>query len=274
MLLFSFPAHSFEELANLKKLIRDWGHTTEDWLEYILEWRDRILEYEEQNLLDGRWSNQGPVYEHFWHGQQWKIPKKYEQQSEDLALIIGEKGQAILDVFGVMEVWVKRKPNTKYPSNLKIKRMFQTAKHLAFLMQGEINKEWRRLEESEKPIRIQPPEKKSNLKKNRSKKVLGKNLGSDLLMISALTKHHEYENGSCKSFEPLGCSALAEELGLAKSTASEFFKRRFKDHAGYKILCISRNISTLLKILNLEVSPHNLFGGGASKIQARDTTDL
>lgn len=160
MLLFSFPAHSFEQLANLKKLIRDWGHTTEDWLEYILEWRDQILEYEEQNLLDSRWSNQGPVYEHFWHGQQWKMPKMYEQQSEDLALIIGAKGQAILDVFAVMEVWVKRKPNTKYPSSLKIKRMFQKAKHLAFLLKAKIDKEWQRLEESEKPAEPQPTAKK------------------------------------------------------------------------------------------------------------------
>lgn len=160
MLLFSFPARSISQLANLNKLIAEWGHTTEDWVEYMLTWRDEILEYEEQNLLDSRWSNQGPVYEHFWHGQQWKIPKKYEEQSEDLALIIGDKGQAILDVSGMMEKWVKRKPNTKYPSSLKIKRMFQKAKHLAFLLKGEINKEWQRLEESEKPAEPQPTVKK------------------------------------------------------------------------------------------------------------------
>ena len=155
MLLFSFPASSFKKLANLKTLIADWGHTTEDWLEYILAWRDRILEFE-----DSGYSTRGPVYEHFWHGQQWKMPKEYEEQSEDLALIIGQKGQAILDIFGVMEAWVKRKPNTKYPSSLKIKRMFQKAKHLAFLLKAKIDREWRRLEESEKPAEPQPTAKK------------------------------------------------------------------------------------------------------------------
>jgi len=159
MLLFSFPARSFKQLDNLNALIADWGHTTEDWLEYIFEWRDLILLAED---YDGGNSGilQEKVLEHFWHGQQWKMPKMYEQQSEDLALIIGEKGQAILDVFGVMEVWVKRKPKTKYPSNLKIKRMFQKAKHLAFLLKAKIDKEWRRLEESEKPLETQTTVKK------------------------------------------------------------------------------------------------------------------
>ena len=159
MLLFSFPARSFKQLDNLNALIADWGHTTEDWLEYILEWRDRILYYEDNYAVEVG-SHQEEVYEHFWHGQQWKIPKMYEQQSEDLALIIGEKGQAILDVFAVMEVWVKRKPNTKYPSSLKIKRMFQKAKHLAFLLKAKIDKEWQRLEESEKQAEQQPTTKK------------------------------------------------------------------------------------------------------------------
>jgi len=260
MLLFSFPARSIPQLANLNKLIADWGHTTEDWVEYMLTWRDEILEYEDRCAVDVN-NQQGRVYEHFWHGQQWKIPKEFKEQSKQLAHLVGKKGRVILKVYDMMEKWIERKLKAKFHSTREIKVLFRQAEHLAFLVKGEIDKEWRRLEESEKPIEIQPPEKKSNLKKNRSKKVLGKNLGSDLLMISALTKHHGYENDSCKNFEPLRCSALAKELGLAKSTASEFFKRRFKDHAGYKILCISGTISTFLKILNLEVSPHNLFGG-------------
>lgn len=152
MLLFSFPARSFKQLDNLNALIADWGHTTEDWVEYMLTWSDRILDYEVQG-------QRGPEFLRAWHGQQWKIPKSYEEQSEDLALIIGDKGQAILDVSGMMEKWVKRKPNTKYPSSLKIKRMFQKAKHLAFLLKGKINKEWQRLE-SERPVEPQPTAKK------------------------------------------------------------------------------------------------------------------
>lgn len=159
MLLFSFPARSIPQLANLNKLIADWGHTTEDWVEYMLTWRDEIIEYEDRCAVDVN-NQQGRVYEHFWHGQQWKIPKEFKEQSKQLAHLVGKKGQVIIEVFDMMEEWAERELEAKFHSTREIKVLFRKAEHLAFLLKGKINKEWRRLEESEKPVEPQPTAKK------------------------------------------------------------------------------------------------------------------
>lgn len=164
MLLFSFPAHSFEELDNLNSLVADWGHTTEAWVEYMLTWRDLILEYEEHCVLYTD-SQQGPVYEHFWHGRQWKIPKRYEEQSKQLAHLLGKKGQVILEVFDMMEEWVEKDMEANFYSTREIKVLFRKAEHLAFLLKGKINKEWRRLEESKTSVVPQPTAKKRKKRK-------------------------------------------------------------------------------------------------------------
>jgi hypothetical protein len=80
-------------------------------------------------------------------------------------------------------------------------------------------------------------------------------------LIAALTKHHEYSNGSCLNLEPIGNNDLARLAGVAESTASDFFKEEFRGHAQYRNTC--PNVTGLvmaLKILNGEYSPHILYG--------------
>lgn len=114
---------------------------------------------------------------------------------------------------------------------------------------------------------------KNTAKKLRSKKVLGKALESDLLIIATLTKHHGYENGICTNFEPLRCTELAEKLGLAKSTASLFFKKEFLNYKNYTVICKRGDISTAIKMLNKETAPYLLLGNAADKIKGRPDPD-
>lgn len=114
---------------------------------------------------------------------------------------------------------------------------------------------------------------KNTAKKLRSKKVLGKALESDLLIIATLTRHHGYENGICNNFEPLRCTELAEKLGLAKSTASLFFKKEFLNYKNYTVICKRGDISTAIKMLNKETAPYLLLGNAADKIKGRPDPD-
>jgi len=80
-------------------------------------------------------------------------------------------------------------------------------------------------------------------------------------LIAALNKHHKYAEGGCLHLEPIGNNILAEMAKVAPSTASSFFKAKFKGHGKYRACC--RNSSMLvtsLKMLNDEFSPHNLYG--------------
>lgn len=114
---------------------------------------------------------------------------------------------------------------------------------------------------------------KNTAKKLRSKKVLGRALESDLLIIATLTRHHGYENGICNNFEPLRCTELAEKLGLAKSTASLFFKKEFLNYKNYTVICKRGDISTAIKMLNKETAPYLLLGNAADKIKGRPDPD-
>ena len=83
----------------------------------------------------------------------------------------------------------------------------------------------------------------------------------EVKLVAALTKHHGYDNGSCKNLEPIGNNEVAREAVVAISTASAFFKKRFRGHTKYKALC--RRVGELarsLKLLNGEYSPHDLYG--------------
>jgi hypothetical protein len=83
-----------------------------------------------------------------------------------------------------------------------------------------------------------------------------------LKIISALTKHHGYEDGSVMHSEPISLRELARQANIAVSTASTFFKKQFKGHDQYQALC-RRSIPELgvaLKLLRGEVSPHHLYG--------------
>lgn len=82
-------------------------------------------------------------------------------------------------------------------------------------------------------------------------------------LIAALTKHHEYEEGSCGNTDPIGVNELAS-VGFADvspSTASEFFNREFKNgekggHAAYLRLCCEPGLlSKAMKLLRGEQSP-------------------
>jgi len=80
-------------------------------------------------------------------------------------------------------------------------------------------------------------------------------------LIAALTKHHQYADGGCLNLDPVGNNQLALLAGVAKRTASAFFRKEFQGHARYKALC--RDASGLvaaLKFLNGEYAPHLLYG--------------
>ncbi len=80
-------------------------------------------------------------------------------------------------------------------------------------------------------------------------------------LIAALTKHHQYADGSCLHLEPIGNNRLAKAAGVSHSTASEFFNNAFQGHSKYKVLCRDAvNLVTSLKLLNNEFAPHNLYG--------------
>lgn len=122
-------------------------------------------------------------------------------------------------------------------------------------------------------VAIEFPKNKGTIKK-RSKKVVGATIESDIKIIGKLTQHHGYYNGSCTNFEPLGCTELASELGLAKSTVSKFFKKGFHTHADYIRSCTNGRISEALMLLNQELPPSKLLGNTADKIKGRTDPDL
>jgi hypothetical protein len=80
-------------------------------------------------------------------------------------------------------------------------------------------------------------------------------------LIAALTKHHQYADGSCLNLEPIGNNALAAAAGVAISTASAFFTDKFGGHSKYCAFCkdVGLQIASL-KLLNDEVTPRNLYG--------------
>ena len=76
------------------------------------------------------------------------------------------------------------------------------------------------------------------------------------LLIAALTKHHDYDSGSCMNWVPVGNNELSRLAGVSNKTASEFFKQQFGGHAQYKIQCgTPQRLIASLKTLNNEFSP-------------------
>lgn len=111
----------------------------------------------------------------------------------------------------------------------------------------EANKEAMDLANADTPVR---PKKSTQKGEGRVK------------LIAALTKHHEYADGSCLNPEPIGNNELARQAGVDKKTASEFFKKEFKGHDKYNALCRNdtQGLITALKLLNDEFSPYLLYG--------------
>jgi hypothetical protein len=79
-------------------------------------------------------------------------------------------------------------------------------------------------------------------------------------LIPALTKHHEYADGGCLNWEPVGNNELARLADVAPSTASAFFKKEFESHTKYKQFCHREaNLIAKLMSLNGETIPPELF---------------
>jgi hypothetical protein len=75
-------------------------------------------------------------------------------------------------------------------------------------------------------------------------------------LIAALTKHHEYEDGSCLITDFVGSNDLADLAGVSKGSAHNFFKWAFGGHKKYKVYC--RDVASLsfqLKRIRDELSP-------------------
>jgi len=82
-----------------------------------------------------------------------------------------------------------------------------------------------------------------------------------LKLIAALTKHHQYADGSCLNLHHVGNNELAKAADVSVSTASAFFSNEFQGHTKYKALCRDAGrLAGALKLLNGEFSPHNLYG--------------
>src|SRR5262249_11670970 len=85
-----------------------------------------------------------------------------------------------------------------------------------------------------------------------------------LLIIAAVTRLHEYANGGCGNFRPLGVRELADAADVSPDSVSEFFKKEFGDedgHARYQRFCItdSGRIVRWLKSLNEDYRTNPLF---------------
>ena len=94
----------------------------------------------------------------------------------------------------------------------------------------------------------------------RPKKSMGKGDAEENL-ISRLTLIHGYDNGSVSNTEPIGCNELARQAGVVQSSASEFFKKHFGNHAAYKQCCGDKGkLIVALQLLNGEVTPRVLSG--------------
>ena len=93
-------------------------------------------------------------------------------------------------------------------------------------------------------------------------------------LIAALTKHHQYADGSCLNLESIGNNELAKAAGVSPSTASAFFNDKFKGHRKYKALRRDNGrLAAALKLLNDEFAPHHLFGTPPPDLAAPDEDD-
>lgn len=92
-----------------------------------------------------------------------------------------------------------------------------------------------------------------------------------LKLISALTNHHRYADGSCLNAAPIGNNELARMAEVQPSTASDFFKKKFKGHTAYKALCRdTAKLIVALKLLNNEFIPCDLYGRSPADEDDRD----
>lgn len=77
--------------------------------------------------------------------------------------------------------------------------------------------------------------------------------GSATKLIAALTKHHNYADGGCLNWKPIGNNDLAKAAGVSKATTSRFFKHEFKGYKTYKTQCENESILPALRLMNQDV---------------------
>lgn len=78
-------------------------------------------------------------------------------------------------------------------------------------------------------------------------------------LVSALTIHHKYADGSCLNLEPIGNNELANLAQVSGSTASAFFKEQFGGWPKYRARCSdAASLADDLKLLNGEFTPAEL----------------
>jgi hypothetical protein len=93
-------------------------------------------------------------------------------------------------------------------------------------------------------------------------------------IIAALTKHHQYADGSCLIPEPIGNNELARLAGVSQSTAKSFFDDKFQGLDKYKVICRdAARLSFSLKLLNNEVAPHLVLGDADREVATKPESD-
>jgi len=94
-------------------------------------------------------------------------------------------------------------------------------------------------------------------------------------LISALTKHHKYADGSCLNLESVGNNELGRLADVSKASASDFFTLEFGGHTKYKngYCTDASRLAAVLKQLNGEYSADMLFGGTPPSEKEPDDED-
>jgi hypothetical protein len=79
-------------------------------------------------------------------------------------------------------------------------------------------------------------------------------------IVSFLVTHHQYYNGSCGNFVPVGVRELERKAVVSRGSVSKFFKAQFGSHKKYKLACCDRGkLGHSLRILNGDLTPSILF---------------
>ena len=90
----------------------------------------------------------------------------------------------------------------------------------------------------------------------RKPKVKHKQTDSEVKLVAALSRHHQYENGSIGEATPVGCRELGRLAEVSEKAASGFFKKSFGNHKRYTVICRQpEKLIASLKALNYEFTP-------------------
>lgn len=80
----------------------------------------------------------------------------------------------------------------------------------------------------------------------------GDTSGTAEVIIAGMRLHHKYEHGGIGNWEPIGVRELAEQVGVGKTTVSEWITTKFGSHDAYKACCRSKTIGMKLQQLSGE----------------------